>query len=114
MLQDPRFKLKKSDIENPAKKPENLDSNEDVNVDDLGFFDADRENSEKIDRSKFMNHTKTMPFQGRAPPPQQEPIKPVPESISKPISPTKLDKTINKLERVIDGAALLKVKISPK
>ncbi|XP_073957691.1 uncharacterized protein isoform X2 [Choristoneura fumiferana] len=108
MLQDPRFKLKKTDIENSAKKLENLDSNEDVNVDDLGFFDADKENSEKIERPKLRNQTKTTPFQGRAPPPRQEPMKLVPESIAKPVNPTKLDKTINKLERVIDGAALLK------
>jgi hypothetical protein len=69
-----------------------IDSSEDVNIGDLGFFEElDKDGSEKTQSEG----SKMRSFGGVAPEPEP--------------NLTHLDKSINKLEKVIDGATLWRV-----
>ncbi|KAL0901328.1 hypothetical protein ABMA27_006612 [Loxostege sticticalis] len=74
------------------KKPK--ESAEDVNVEDLGLFDD-------VDKGEDKKREEPKSQQPAYQPAEQAPARPEPEL-------THLDKTINKLEKVIDGAALLR------
>lgn len=89
---------KKPEIVQTTQKPENTESQEAGIIEDLGLFDEIKKtNTEATPKSIDQKAPRRMPMARRVPSPAAT-------------TPTKLDKSINKLERVINGAALLKVK----
>lgn len=72
------------------------DSGEDVNVGDLGFFD-EAEKEEGSEKKSVEKPQMQVTFAAPTPPQQDSVL-------------TRLDKSLSKLEKVIDGAALLRVR----
>lgn len=95
----PSTKHSSQDNERTTQNADDGDSEEDVNVGDLGFFeDLKREPKEQPAKRVIAKSQMTKPK----------------SSIEKDAgggapAPTRLDQSISKLERVINGAALLKV-----
>ncbi|XP_026739156.1 uncharacterized protein LOC113502003 isoform X3 [Trichoplusia ni] len=97
--------MKRSDTrksEGEKTTPKNIlenESIEDVNMGDLGFF----EEFEKDTKESTSPAHRVKPKIGGVPTPRPPPMAPLPATQT-----TRLDKTANKLDRVIDGAALLR------
>lgn len=98
--------MKKSEGDRIPQKTSENESIEDVNMGDLGFFDEFEKEGKEQPRSgvdiKVGPRAKQMKF--GVPPPN-------PTALIEATKPTRLDKTANNLDRVIDGAGLLRVNI---
>lgn len=90
--------IKKSKKQNNEQKAK-TESGEDVNVGDLGFFEDEKEREAQTAEKKPEAPPASVSY-GEAGPTQ------APESML-----TRLDKSLSKLEKVIDGAALMRVRI---
>ncbi|XP_063548407.1 uncharacterized protein LOC134755759 isoform X3 [Cydia strobilella] len=134
MLQATKPKKTESDDDAPKKankhKHDTEEESEDAQADDLTVLEDTQivtELQEKHKRAEderpknqpnlnikpkitYKNLTKVNPLQGRAPMPRPRPAKVEnPAILAYPAEPTKLDQSINKLERVINGADLMKM-----
>ncbi|XP_022822127.1 uncharacterized protein LOC111353366 [Spodoptera litura] len=94
--------VKKSEGDKPTQKTSENESIEDVNMGDLGFFDEfEKEGKEQTHSdTKTGHHAKPMMKFG-VPPPN-------PTALIEATKATHLDKQSNNLDRVIDGAGLLR------
>ncbi|KAJ8736176.1 hypothetical protein PYW08_006832 [Mythimna loreyi] len=93
-------------LKESAKTVPEKESVEDINMGDLGFFDEfDKEPPPAPRAQKLGQPTNVVRF--GVPEPKQQPIRPA-EPASTATQATHLDKTGSKLDRVIDGAALMR------
>ncbi|XP_047984478.1 uncharacterized protein LOC125225035 [Leguminivora glycinivorella] len=134
MLQATKVKRTESEDDAPKKTNRRLNTeeeNEDIQPDDLTVLEdmkVDTELQEKHKRAEerpsrpanlssknqtkvtYKNLTRPNPLQGRAPMPRPKPAKVEhPAMLAYPAEATKLDQSINKLERVINGADLMRM-----
>ncbi|CAH0695379.1 unnamed protein product [Spodoptera exigua] len=94
--------VKKSEGDKATQKPSENESIEDVNMGDLGFFDEFEKEGKEQARSGDDTKAKQRAKPKFGVPP------PSPTAATKATQSTRLDKTANNLDRVIDGAGLLR------
>ncbi|XP_063357924.1 uncharacterized protein LOC134647504 [Cydia amplana] len=129
MLQATKSKKTESDDDANKHKHDTEEEIEDAQADDLTVLEDTKVITELPEKHKraedrpknqtnlnikpkiaYKNLTKVNPLQGRAPMPRPKPAKVEnPALLAYPAEPTKLDQSINKLERVINGADLMKM-----